>query len=81
MTRSTPNRGSGSREASTRNSGTASSSRPPLRRPGDDAKTDAALHQASVSDRGATVNDHLRDRGGKGIADDYDDSIDRDGAH
>ncbi|HSR64215.1 MAG TPA: hypothetical protein VLM17_01245 [Xanthomonadaceae bacterium] len=80
MTRSTRNRGSGE-DASTRDAGTASAPHQPLRRPGDAVEMDDALHRAGLSDRGASVQDHLRDRDSKGVADGYDDSIDRHGAH
>ncbi|HVI24951.1 MAG TPA: hypothetical protein VM576_01960 [Xanthomonadaceae bacterium] len=65
----------------TRESGVASSRHQPLRRPGNTEETADALQQASATDRGADVDDHLRDRDSKGVAGGYDDSIDREGAH
>ena len=61
--------------------GVASAPHQPLRRPGNDVEADDALHAARLSDRGASVEDHLRDRDSKGVAGGYDDSIERDGAH
>lgn len=61
--------------------GVASPPHQPLRRPGEDVEMDDALHAANLADRGASVEDRLRDRDSKGVADGYDDSIERDGAH
>ncbi|MGN6513104.1 MAG: hypothetical protein ACTHKZ_05940 [Lysobacteraceae bacterium] len=69
------------RRAERADGGVASSPHQPLRRPGNDVETSDALHAADLSDRGAAVEDHLRDRDSKGVAGGYDDSIDRDGAH
>lgn len=68
-------------DASSRDDGVASSPHQPLRRPGNATEMADALQQAAAGDRGATVDDHLRDRDSKGVAGGYDDSIDRDGAH
>ena len=68
-------------DALTRHSGVASSPHQPLRRPGNDVEADDALQAAGLEDRGAAVDDHLRDRDSKGVADGYDDSTDRGGAH
>jgi len=68
-------------DALTRDSGVASSRHQPLRRPGNTEENADALQQASTADRGAGVDDHLRDRDSKGVAGGYDDSIDPDGAH
>ena len=67
--------------AASAQAGVASSPHQPLRRPGNDVEMDDALHEAGLADRGASVEDHLRDRDSKGVAGGYDDSIDRDGAH
>lgn len=79
MTIQHPRPGGGS--AGTTQEGIASSPHQPLRRPGDDVEMDDALHEARLSDRGGSVEDHLRDRDSKGVAGGYDDSIDRAGAH
>jgi hypothetical protein len=65
----------------TRASGVASSRHQPLGRPGNAEETADAMQQAGAADRGAGVDDPLRDRDCKGVAGGYDDSIDRDGAH
>ena len=79
-TRRTDDRDPARRAASARG-GVASSAHQPLRRPGNDVEMEDALHAASLDDRGASVEDHLRDRDSKGVAGGYDDSIERDGAH
>ena len=68
-------------DAAVRDGGVASSPHQPLRRPGNTEEMADALQQAGLADRGAAVDDHLRDRDSKGVAGGYDDSIDRDGAH
>ena len=68
-------------DALTRDAGTASAAHQPLRRPDTTTEADDALHEAGLADRGASVEDHLRDRDSKGVADGYDDSIDRQGTH
>ena len=68
-------------DAAARDSGVASAPHQPLRRRGNDAEIADALQQADAADRGAAVDDHLRDRDSKGVAGGYDDSIDRGGRH
>ena len=61
-----------------RDSGVASGKHQGLRQPGDDQRTGDKLENADLESRGANMEDHLRDRRGKGVAGDYDDSIDHD---
>jgi len=61
-----------------RESGVASGKHQGLRQPSDDQRTGDKLENADLESRGANMEDHLRDRRGKGVAGDYDDSIDHD---
>ena len=61
-----------------RDSGVASGKHQGLRQPEDDQRTRDKLENADLESRGAGMEDHLRDRRGKGVAGAYDDSIDHD---
>ncbi len=58
-----------------RNSGEASGKRTGLHQPSNDKVIEDKLENVDLVSRGATVHDHLRDKRGKGVAGDYDDSI------
>lgn len=60
----------------TSNSGTASGSRKPLFGPDDGRTTENRLHDLDLEARGESLEDHQRDRGSKGVAGGYDDSLD-----
>ena len=62
--------------ATDRSSGEASGKHQGMYRPDDDREVADALENVSLKDRGAVMEDHLRDKRGNGVADDYDDSID-----
>lgn len=49
-----------------------------LHQPADDRRVEDALDNVGLDDRGAVMEDHLRDRRSKGMAGAYDDSIDHD---
>ena len=49
-----------------------------LRQPADDQRTGDKLDNADLESGGAGMEDHLRDRRGKGVAGAYDDSIEHD---
>ena len=67
-------------DATSRNAGEASGKHRGLRQPADDEGNADALDKVGLDDRGASMEDHLRDRRGKGVAGEYDDSIDHDAA-
>ena len=64
--------------AAGRDSGVASGKHQGLRQPADDQRVGDKLENADLESRGAHMEDHLRDRRGKGVAGEYDDSIDHD---
>lgn len=67
----TPSGGAdGSRRASGKHQG--------LRQPADDQQVEDAVDNVGFKDSSATVEDHLRDRRGKGVRGGYDDSIEHD---
>lgn len=51
-----------------------------LRRPADDRRDEDRIGNIGREDSSATLEDHLRDRRGKGVRGGYDDSIERDAA-
>ena len=59
-----------------RNSGVASGQHQGLRKPSDDGRTRNALHNEDLATRGEQLENHMRDRHSKGVAGNYDDSID-----
>ena len=63
--------------AAARSQGEASGQKTGLRQPADNRIEDR-LENVDLESRGAKVNDHLRDKRGKGVAGEYDDSIDHD---
>ena len=54
----------------------ASGKKQGLREPDKDGDVADALANVSLKDRGTVMEDHLRDKRGNGVAQDYDDSID-----
>lgn len=64
--------------AAGRESGVASGKHQGLRQPADDQRVSDKLESADLESGGAHMEDHLRDRRGKGVAGEYDDSIDHD---
>ena len=61
-----------------RDSGVASGKHQGLRQPADDPRVEDKLDNVDLESRGAKVEDHLRDRRGKGVQGGYDDSINHD---
>jgi hypothetical protein len=59
----------------TSNEGTASGSRQPMNGPDDGRTTENRLHNLDLGARGASLEDHQRDRDSKGVTDGYDDSL------
>lgn len=59
----------------TSNEGTASSSREGMNGPDDGRTTENRLHNLDLEARGASLEDHQRDRDSKGVAGGYDDSL------
>jgi len=59
-------------------SGTASGKKTGLHQPSDDKRIEDKLKNVDLASRGSKVHDHLRDKRGNGVADDYDDSIGHD---
>lgn len=59
----------------TSNTGTPSASRQPLQGPDDGRATENRLHNLDLGARGASLEDHQRDRDSKGVTDGYDDSL------
>ena len=51
-----------------------------LRQPADDGRVEDALDNVGFADRGERMEDQLRDRRSKGVADGFDDSIGHDAA-
>ncbi|SKA05648.1 hypothetical protein [Novilysobacter spongiicola] len=49
-----------------------------LRQPADDTRDEDAIDNVGLKDPGAEVEDHLRDKRGKGVRGGFDDSIDHD---
>jgi hypothetical protein len=67
--------GSSHPNAADRSSGEASGKHQGVYRPDDNREASDALENVSLKDRGALMEDHLRDKRGNGVANDYDDSI------
>lgn len=61
-----------------RNSGEASGKHQGLRQPGDDTRVDDKLENVDLESRGVKMEDHLRNKRGKGVPGEFDDSIDHD---
>ncbi len=61
-----------------RSTGTASGEKTGLHQPSDDKRIEDKLENVDLASRGSKVNDHLRDKRGNGVPDDYDDSIGHD---
>jgi len=55
--------------------GEASGKQQGLRQPADDGRVEDALDNIGLSGRGESMEDQLRDRRSKGVADGFDDSI------
>ena len=66
----------GSRNAADYAGGVASGKKQGLREPDKDGEVAETLANVSLKDRGTLMEDHLRDKRGNGVAQDYDDSID-----
>ena len=66
----------GSRNAADYAGGVASGKKQGVREPDKDGDVADALANVSLKDRGTVMEDHLRDKRGNGVAQDYDDSID-----
>lgn len=64
-----------SRSDLTSNEGTASGSRRSMTGPDDGRATENRLHKLDADARGASFEDHQRDRDSKGVTDGYDDSL------
>lgn len=62
--------------AADRSSGEASGKHQGMYRPDGNRDASDALENVSLKDRGTLMEDHLRDKRGNGVAEDYDDSID-----
>ena len=60
----------------TERKGEASGKHQGVYRPDDERDNSDKLENVSLKDRGTVMEDHLRDKRGNGVADDYDDSID-----
>jgi hypothetical protein len=60
--------------------GVASGKRQGLREPADDGRVADAVDHIGLSDRGKSMEDHLRDRRSKGVRNGFDDSIGHDAA-
>lgn len=61
-----------------RDSGVASGQHQGLRQPADDRRVEDKLENVDPESRGAKLEDHLRDRRGKGVRGGFDDSISHD---
>ncbi len=61
-----------------RSTGTASGEKTGLHQPSDDKRIEDRLENVDLASRGSKVHDHLRDKRGKGVTGDYDDSIGHD---
>lgn len=61
-----------------RSAGTASGKKTGLHQPSDDQNVENKLGNVDLESRGAKVHDHLRDKRGNGVTNDYDDSINHD---
>lgn len=64
--------------AADRSSGEASGKHQGLRQPADDNRVEDKLENVDLESRGVKVEDHLRNKRGKGVAGEFDDSIDSD---
>ena len=62
--------------ASNRTGGEASGKHQGVYRPDENREVSDKLENTSLKDRGAVMEDHLRDKRGNGVANDYDDSTD-----
>ena len=69
-------RNDGRRNAADYSGGIASGKHQGLREPDKDGDVADALANVSLKDRGTLMEDHLRDKRGNGVANDYDDSTD-----
>lgn len=67
-----------SSSATTRKSGEASGKKTGLHQPNNDREISDKLDNVDLDSQGEKVHDHLRDKRGKGVAGDYDDSINHD---
>ena len=72
----TNNKGSNPPSAAARSSGVASSRHQGLHQPTNDEGVEDALGNVDLESRGERTEDHLLNRGGKGVTGAYDDSID-----
>ncbi len=64
--------------SASRSTGTASGKKTGLHQPSDDKRIEDKLGNVDLASRGSKVHDHLRDKRGNGVTDDYDDSIGHD---
>jgi hypothetical protein len=64
--------------AADRSSGEASSKHQGLHQPADDTRVEDRLENVDLESRGAKVEDHLRNKRGKGVPGGFDDSMDSD---
>lgn len=64
--------------AAGRSSGEASGKHQGLRQPADDTRVEDKLENVDLESRGVKVEDHLRNKRGKGVPGEFDDSIDHD---
>jgi len=71
--------GSSHPNAADRSSGVASGKHQGVYRPDENREASDALQNVSLKDRGVLMEDHLRDKRGNGVANDYDDSIEHTG--
>ena len=65
--------------ATDRGSGEASGKHQGVYRPDGNRDASDKLENVSLEDRGAVMEDHLRDKRGNGVANDYDDSTEASG--
>ncbi|MFP7722368.1 hypothetical protein [Lysobacter sp. A3-1-A15] len=64
--------------SSARSQGVASGKKTGLHQPSDDNRIEDKLGNVDLESRGIKVHDHLRNKRGKGVAGEYDDSINHD---
>lgn len=67
-----------SSDSTSRASGEASGKKTGLHQPSNDNQVEDKLKNVDLESRGSKVHDHMRDKRGKGVAGEYDDSINHD---
>ncbi len=64
--------------SASRDPGEASGRKTGLHQPSDDGRVEDKLENVDLESRGVKVNDHLRNKRSKGVAGEYDDSVEHD---